>query len=163
MNIISKILKIILIFISIILVFTAISFGHIFFTLINSGMLFSDDNDVIYENWHIRLPKEGNEIYYNSGEPSFHGDGQKLYVYEYDDEKIIDSYFNWKDKKNTNIEEEINYFLKMLDKYNDIPKEYIPNFKKKYKYLTKVENDNSKIYLIHITGENRIYVIENFL
>lgn len=51
----------------------------------------------------------------------------------------------------------------MLHEYNDMSKKYIPNLKKNYKYLTKSQDDNSDIYLIHITGENRIYVIEYFL
>lgn len=134
-----------------------------FFTLMSSGMLFLDGNDVIYENWNIRLPKDGNEIYYNTGEPSFHGDGARLSVYEYDDEEIIDSCFNWKDKKNANMEDEINDILKIIAGYNDVPKEYIPNLEKSYKYLSKSTDDNSNIYLIYIIGENRIYVIENFL
>lgn len=163
MNIIKKILKILLIFISIILIFIALSFGHMFFTLMNSGMLFLDGNDLIYENWHIRLPKGGNEIYYTTGEPSFHGDGSRLSVYEYDDEEIIDSSFDWKDNKNTNMEDKINDILKILDGYNNVPKEYIPDLKKSYKYLTKSKDDNSDIYLIYITGENKIYVIEYFL
>lgn len=163
MNIIKKIFKIILVFISIILIFVVLFLGHMIFILMSSEILFLDGNDVIYENWHIRLPQGGKEIYYITGEPSFHGDGPRFSVYEYDDEEIITSSFDWKYKKNSNIEDEINDILKMLHEYNDLPKEYIPNLKKSYKYLTKSQDDNSDFYLIHITGKNRIYVIEYFL
>ena len=163
MNIIKKIFKILLIFISIILIFVVLLFSQMIFTLMSNGMLFLGGDDVIYENWNIRLPQSGKEIYYITGEPSFHGDGPRFSVYEYDDEEIIDSSFDWKDKKNTNVEDEINNILKILDEYNDVPKEYIPNLEKSYKYLTNSKEDGSDIYLIYVTGENRIYVIEYLL
>ena len=128
-----------------------------------SDTLFLNGEDVIEYNWNIRLPEGGKEIYYITGQPSFHGDGPRLSVYEYDNEEIIKSSFTWEDKKNTNMEVEINNVLKMLDNYNDVSKKYIPNLKKDYKYMNKTKDDNSNLYLIYINGENRIYVIEYFL
>ena len=39
--------------------------------------------------------------------------------------------------------------------------EYNIDFNKKYKYIRKIEYDNSHLYLIYIIDENRIYVIED--
>ena len=36
------------------------------------------------------------------------------------------------------------------------------DFNKKYKYITKIDDyDDSKLYLIYIIDEKRIYIVEN--
>lgn len=118
---------------------------------------------MIYENWHVRLPEGGKEIYYTDSGANFHGDGQRYSVYKYDNEETISNAFEWKNKKDKNIEEEIKEVLQYLKEENvKIPEKYKIDFNKKYKYIIKIDDhDDSKLYLIYISDEKRIYVIEN--
>ncbi len=149
--------------VQIIFVLLIFSLGIILSSLNDTGLNYYDGEEIIEYNWDITLPDGGKELYYITGEPSFHGDGPRFSVYEYDNEEIIKSSFTWEDKKNTDMEEEIQNVLKMLGEYNDVSEQYIPDLKKDYKYVTKTKDDNSQLYLVYINGENRIYVIEYFL
>ena len=43
-----------------------------------------------------------------------------------------------------------------------IPEKYKIDFNKKYKYIAKIDDhDDSKLYLIYISDEKRIYIVEN--
>ena len=59
MHIIKKILKIFLVFVAILIGIIGLFFGKILFDLWSNGALFLDSKDVIYENWHVRLPEGG--------------------------------------------------------------------------------------------------------
>lgn len=164
MYIIKRVFKVFLILLIILLIFITLFFGNMIFTLFSSGMLFMDSDDVIYENWHIRLPEDNKEIYYTDSGSSFHGDGERYSIYEYKNEEIVSKAFDWKDKKDNKLEEEIREVIDRLKEQNkNIPKKYEIDFKKKYKYITKIKEDNSKLYLLYIIGENRIYVIEDII
>ena len=144
MHIIKKILKIFLVFVAILIGIIGLFFGKILFDLWSNGALFLDSKDVIYENWHVRLPEGGKEIYYTDSGANFHGDGQRYSVYKYDNEETISNAFEWKNKKDKNIEEEIKEVLQYLKEENvKIPEKYKIDFNKKYKYIAKamgVEN-----------------------
>ncbi len=111
MHIIKKILKIFLVFVAILIGIIGLFFGKILFDLWSNGALFLDSKDVIYENWHVRLPEGGKEIYYTDSGANFHGDGQRYSVYKYDNEETISNAFEWKNKKDKNIEEEIIFLV----------------------------------------------------
>ena len=98
MHIIKKILKIFLVFVAILIGIIGLFFGKILFDLWSNGALFLDSKDVIYENWHVRLPEGGKEIYYTDSGANFHGDGQRYSVYKYDNEETISNAFEWKNK-----------------------------------------------------------------
>jgi len=136
MHIIKKILKIFLVFVAILIGIIGLFFGKILFDLWSNGALFLDSKDVIYENWHVRLPEGGKEIYYTDSGANFHGDGQRYSVYKYDNEETISNAFEWKNKKDKNIEEEIKEVLQYLKEENvKIPEKYKIDFNKKYKYI----------------------------
>lgn len=163
MHIIKKILKIFLVFVAILIGIIGIFFGKILFDLWSNGKLFLDSEDVIYENWHIRLPEGGEEIYYTDSGASFHGDGVRYSVYKYENKETISNAFNWNNKKDKNMEEEVKDVLQSLKEDNvKIPEKYKIDFNKKYKYIRKIDDyDDSKLYLIYIIDEKRIYVVEN--
>ena len=144
MHIIKKILKIFLVFVAILIGIIGLFFGKILFDLWSNGALFLDSKDVIYENWHVSLPEGGKEIYYTDSGANFHGDGQRYSVYKYDNEETISNAFEWKNKKDKNIEEEIKEVLQYLKEEKvKIPEKYKIDFNKKYKYIAKamgVEN-----------------------
>ena len=60
-------------------------------------------------------------------------------------------------------EEEIKEVLQYLKEENvKIPEKYKIDFNKKYKYIAKIDDhDDSKLYLIYISDEKRIYIVEN--
>ena len=162
MKIVKTIFKIFLVFLVMILIFIGLFFGNMIFTLISNGMLFWDSEDVIYENWNIRLPQNGEEIYYTDSGASFHGDGERYSVYEYENKEIINSDFDWKNKKDEDMEREIKEVLEKLKEQDvKISEEYKIDFNKKYEYIRKTKDDNSELYLIYIIEENKIYVIED--
>ena len=60
------------------------------------------------------------------------------------------------------MEEEIKAVVENLkEEDGEISEEYKINFSKRYEYIRKDKDDNSKLYLIYIIDENRIYVIED--
>lgn len=160
MKIAKTIFKIFFSFLAIILIFIGLFFGHMIFTLMSNGVLFRDSEDVIYENWNIRLPQNGEEIYYTDSGASFHGDGERYSVYEYGNKEIINNVFDWKSKKDEDMERKVKEVLEKLEEDVNISEEYKIDFNKKYEYIRKAKNDNSELYLIHIIEENKIYVIE---
>lgn len=145
----------------ILFIFSFIITSGVFMGVSCGDSLFLSNEDVIYENWQVRLPEGGKEIYYKSSEASFHGDGQRYSVYEYDNKDIISNAFDWQDKKDENMEKEINEIFERLKEDMKTSEEYNIDFNKKYKYIRKIEYDNSHLYLIYIIDENRIYVIED--
>lgn len=50
---------------------------------------------VLESNWKITLPDGFYEIYEKDTGPSFHGDGTRYHVLQYDDIQSIENYFSW--------------------------------------------------------------------
>ena len=126
-------------------------------------IFFTNCIDIIRENWDIQLPTPTEEIFHESGPVSFQGDGERYHVFEYDNEDIINSSIQWIDAKDNSINAGVQDIIEGLEIYDDveIPKEFRPNIKEKYKFYTISEEDNSKLYLVYIPGTNRIFVAED--
>ncbi|MGB7595547.1 MAG: hypothetical protein WBL80_08270 [Erysipelotrichaceae bacterium] len=112
----------------------------------------------IRSNWGIELPAPSKQIYYTDDGPSWMGDGTRYHLFQYHDDKKISKAFEWKDISNLPMESEI---VKLIESI-DVPDEYAPDFKKKYKYfIKKSSEDSSTIYLIFFEDTNQLYIIEN--
>ncbi|MEZ0536625.1 hypothetical protein ACAG39_05155 [Caldicellulosiruptoraceae bacterium PP1] len=112
---------------------------------------------VINLNWSIKLPNSYKEIYSANSGASFHGDGQRYHIFEYNNENEINQALNWINAKNVSMELEINKILNNLN----VSKQNMPDYNKKYKYYVKFQEDSSKIYLIFVPDTRKLYIIED--
>ena len=105
-------------------------------------VFFNNCIDIIKENWDIQISAPTEEIFHESSSISFHGDGERYHVFEYENEEDI---------------------IYDLETYYDvkIPEEFRPNIKDKYKFYTISKDDNSNLYLVYIPGTSRIFVAED--
>lgn len=127
-----------------------------------SSVIMTDPIEVIESNWEIKLPKNAREIFYESSDISFLGDGERYSVYECKDETTIINLFDWKDDKSKIIVSGFEEVIHKIRSYKDteIHNEYVPDLTRDFFYFHKELEDNSKIYIIHIPGENKIYISE---
>ncbi len=145
-----------------------IIFGIVVTMFIGGLMIFyfirwnNNYSNTINLNWNIELSKSYKEIYSQESESSFHGDGERYHIFEYENNDSLNSCadVDWKIKKDLSLEDDINSILKnlgVLDKYS-------PDFEKEYKYYFITDyKDFSKIYLIFIPELNKLYIIEQFI
>lgn len=113
--------------------------------------------EVIKANWDVSLPSGYKQIYEKDSGPSFLGDGERYHIFTYKHAERVNHYVDWNDKKNTLFEDEVSKILSSLD----VPKEYYPDFQKDYKcYFTK-NYDSSKLYIIFVEDESKVYVAED--
>lgn len=135
-----KIQKMLLLIIFIILIYTN-SIGNYFF--------------VLNKNWKIRLPYT-KITHEKRSEANFLGDGIKYAILKYETKpKKID----WNSEKNPLLEAEVQ---KILEKIGPEEKNIL-NFNDSYLHYTQTEKDGSKLYLIYMTTQKELYVIEFFV
>lgn len=113
---------------------------------------------IINVNWEISLPRNYKEIYHTDSGPSFHGDGERYSVFQYESLDEVDNLLQWKDK-NDYVEPSIKEILDKLE----VPKEYYPDFKDQFKYYYTIKEDRSELYIILNRDLREIYIIENIL
>ena len=116
-------------------------------------------------NWNIVLPEEAKitEIYNDSEDSSFLGDGIRFHIFTYENEDIIEKMFNWSiEEKETlfysSYSESINEWLNQTN----VPTKYIPNYSN-CRYWYNKQEDNSEIIVAWDKTENKLYIVESFL
>ena len=122
--------------------------------------------EIIKLNWSISLPKPYKEIYSTDSGSSFHGDGERYSIFEYENIEDVNLSLKWDNNENKVVDlaimkvlqSEIMEFIKGLS----IPLENMPDFKSQYRYYRKWKNDSSKLYLIFVPDTKLLYVIEHF-
>lgn len=113
---------------------------------------------IINMNWKLDLPRNYEEVYYKDDGPSFNGDGERYSIFKYKNLDEITDAIEW-ENKNSSMEIDIVSVLRKLE----VPEEYYPNFKNKFKYYYYKSEDNSKIYMILDINLNKLYIIEYIL
>jgi len=137
----------IIILLVIVLIITVLFYGNI-----NKPYI-----EIINLNWSIELPNSYKEIYSIDSGASFHGDGERYHIFEYDNKIDVEIPLNLESNKNIAIESAIEKVLNNLN----VAQVNRPNFECEYKYYSKKMDDSSKIYLIFETNTKRLYVIED--
>lgn len=112
---------------------------------------------IIELNWGIRLSGSYKEIYSIDSGASFHGDGERYHIFEYNPKEDIINALEWRYDENKCIEQSISEILERLN----VPDEYSPGFKYKYQYYFK-EKKSSTICILLNDDEGLMYVIEHF-
>ncbi|MGL5327721.1 MAG: hypothetical protein ACRDD7_00540 [Peptostreptococcaceae bacterium] len=128
-----------------------------------SDAIITDPVEIIKTNWDIDLPKNSKEIFHESSGGSFLGDGEKYSVYECEDEKSISVSFDWKYDEDKDVVDGFEDVIHKIKSYEntEIPDEFIPDLDKDFVYYYKKLDDNSKIYIILIDGDNKLYISED--
>lgn len=128
-------------------------------------LIITDPVDITQSNWDIEMPKGAKQIFYESSEVSFLGDGEKYSVYECEDENSIRNSFDWQDDKSKLMSEGFKTIIHKIRAYEgtEIPDEYVPDLTGEFLYYYKKLEDNSKIYIIYVPGESKIYISEDIL
>ncbi len=130
-------------------------------TILSTAIIIKEHNryyHIININWKINLPREYEEIYYTDSGPSFHGDGKRYSIFQYESLDEINNILDWK-TRNDNIEQPIINILEKLE----VPKEYYPNFNDEFKYYYNIEEDRSQIYIILNSNLKKVYIVENII
>ena len=128
-------------------------------TILSTVIMVKEHNryyHIINSNWKINLPREYEEIYHIDSGASFHGDGARYSIFQYENLDEINNAIEWKDK-NSSIEINIVSVLRGLE----VSEEYYPDFKTNFKYYYYMKEDNSKIYIILDTNLNKVYTVED--
>lgn len=121
---------------------------------------FNNYTNIVDTNWDIQLPKNLIEFYKADSGPSFHGDGERYHVFEFENSDDFTSSIQWCHNKNLVFECNIEEILEELN----IPKEFYPDFQCDYEYYFKTDlEDSSEIYIVFIPDLNKVYVIEHIL
>lgn len=110
--------------------------------------------EVVRLNWGIELPKDGNEIYSTDSGPSFHGDGVRFHIFQYNHELT----FPDRETETSSIEN-VSALLTQLA----VPLEHRPDLD----HVTLVElhakkDQRNTLYLLYDTEEQRLFILENF-
>ncbi|SCJ60459.1 Uncharacterised protein [uncultured Clostridium sp.] len=129
--------------------------------ILSTAIMIKEENryyHTINRNWKINLPREYEEIYYTDSGPSFHGDGERYSIFQYETLKEVDNLLQWQDKNNY-ADHNIKEILYKLE----VPKKYYPDLNGELKYYYITKEDRSKLYIIFNRDLRKIYIIENFL
>ena len=130
-------------------------------TILSTAIIVKEHNryyHIINSNWKINLPREYEEIYHIGSGASFHGDGERYSIFQYENLDKINSLLKW-ENKNDYVEPRIKEILDKLE----VPNEYLPDFKNNFRYYYEMKEDRSEIYIILNNDLKEIYIIEKFL
>ena len=138
----------------------AICFTILFISLIGIGTIYKlvnkPYNKILNSNWDIEIPGNYTEIYGNSTE-SFLGDGERLHIFEYDNDVELEQCLDFTAKKSSGVEAYINAKLSSIS----VPVEYMPEFDGEYRYFVEKRDDLSKLYLVYFPEEKKLYIWEH--
>lgn len=127
----------------------------IFIAICISIIQHSSYANVIKTNWNIDIPQYYTEIYHFSPQ-SFHGDGTRYSVLQYDQD--ISSSFDF--KPITSSYKDIVYHL--IGQTEQVtPKDMYPSCYNQLIYIQEKESDT--LYIIYDSNDFKLYVIEEFI
>ena len=143
------------------------NFGRVLITItaitvvmiISTVILLKEDSryyHTINMNWDVSLPREYTEVYYTDDGPSFNGDGKRYSIFKYKSLDEISTSIDW-DTSTTNIESNVKSILEVLE----VPKEYYPEFNSDFKYFEKLQEDESKMYMVFNSNYKKVYILED--
>ncbi|WP_085832749.1 hypothetical protein [Clostridium merdae] len=148
----NKKIRVVVIILSVILVSSIVIGNHI-----KNGR---DYFFVFRLNWKISLPTNAKQLYEVQSEASFHGDGERYHVFQYD--KTPD--FPAEMIPVTTIpEEEREDVLKILSSGITVEKRYLPNFDGVTLRMKAVKKGSTRMYLYYVESSQTLYIIEHFI
>lgn len=118
----------------------------------------------IEANWGISLPWQAKmqEVYAKDTGASFHGDGLRYHVFEYEHEDYIDLMFAWSaNEHETRHYETVSQAAEAWLDEIDVPAEERPVYDRCGSW-NRIKNGTDEIIFFCDSEQNRIYVLESF-
>ena len=125
----------------------------------------NDYSHILRLNWNLILPSDSgcSGIYSDDSGPSFHGDGIRYHVFNYEDETAIDTMVDWqltegKTRFRMNYSEAV---AEWLDSIN-VPDDWRPEYEDcSFWYQQKYGGD--EMIILQDKNQKNLYVAESFI
>ena len=144
---------------------TAVIFGAVVGVALIWMDYFSDYSNVLKINWELSLPHDAaySEVYSQSSESTFNGDGTRYHVFTYVNTTPISEMLAWQSTERKTLYSG-SYSAAVedwLDKLG-VPANERPVYEN-CSYWYQSQADNSEIIILWGERENKLYVVESFL
>lgn len=118
---------------------------------------------IFEQNWKLDLPDGGNVVYEKDTGTSFHGDGIRYHIVQYDDVAVLDNTFEWNTEKGFLVGED-SYKLKVDEWLNEIGVSPVdrPDIDHCDFYYEKT-SDSSELIVLLDRNLLRLYILERFM
>ena len=155
--------EIVLTLLSLFLIYSIFSYGR-------NYVITNSPSYVLYNNWHINLPK-GTEVLTQYKYTNWFGEGTKVYVIRVDKQETTDTFFDLKNYYN-NIDDEYKLYLtNLISQITDMDiKTALSDANAKYKILTAQRKawdggpeDSRRLYSLYDEKTGLFYVVEELL
>lgn len=113
--------------------------------------------DAICINWGLQLPTGGELAYEADSGASFHGDGVRYHVFQYQSGELLADLLPWEEPSDAQVERAVGF----LDEIQ-VPTEERADFASCSCWYDR-QNDNSEIYVFYEEKTDTLYVVESFL
>jgi len=127
--------------------------------------LSSNYSEILQANWGFSIPTKSkySQSYTKDSGSSFHGDGIRYHIFNYENEEYIENLFTWMSEEKTTIysssfSEATSSWLKEID----VPVEYHPDYTKCL-YWYQAQEDNSELIIYWDKATKSLYIIESFM
>lgn len=123
----------------------------------------SSEKLLIQKNWEIKLPDGETEYYHADTGSSFHGDGEKYTVFQYENTEDVSTLVNWTEDEGTVTRYENSYseFAENCLNTIDVPKEERPDYEECVYWYRERKTDFSELLLAYDEGKEQLYVLES--
>lgn len=117
---------------------------------------------VFEKNWNLELPQNCTEIYSEDSGPSFHGDGIRYHVMQYEEvENKTDFFGNLESGRVWKAEADEKLITEWLDEI-EVAKSDRPDVEM-CQYYCNAKKDGSKLILLFDPEQKRLYILENLM
>ena len=113
--------------------------------------------DTIHINWGLQLPAGGALAYEADSGASFHGDGVRYHVFQYQSGELLADLLPWEEPSDAQVERAAGF----LDEIQ-VPAEKRADFAGCSCWYDQ-QDDNSEIYVFYEEETDTLYVVESFL
>lgn len=111
-------------------------------------------------NWNISLPTNAKQLYEVQSEASFHGDGERYHVFQYDKTPDFPAEMI---PVTTVSQEERDDVYKILFSGITVEEKYLPDFDRVTLRMKAVKKGSTRMYLYYVESSQTLYIIEHFI
>lgn len=121
------------------------------------------DEMIIQANWKMQLTDGGKELYHADTGASFHGDGEKYTVLQYENTEDISKFLNWRadDGTGTLYTNSYSEFAENCLNIIDVPQKERPDYEECVYSYRERETDSSELLLAYDKEKEQLYVLES--
>lgn len=133
------------------------------FSIVSMTGCVSSEKMIIQANWEMKLPTGGKELYHADTGASFHGDGEKYTVFQYESAEDVSGLVDWTEDEGTGTRYENSYseFAENCLDTIDVPQKERPKYEECVYGYRERETDFSELLLAYDKKKERLYVVES--